>query len=44
MGRLADLFGPRRVYLFSLCIVTLAGIAGAIAPSLGRLTAVRVLL
>ena len=24
MGRLADLFGPRRVYLFSLCVVALA--------------------
>jgi MFS family permease len=44
MGRLADLFGPRRVYLFSLCVVTVAGIAGAIAPSLGALIAVRVLL
>lgn len=44
MGRLADLFGPRRVYLFSLCVVTLAGIAGTIASSLGMLIAVRVLL
>src|SRR5258707_2673629 len=43
MGRLADLFGPRRVYLFSLCVVALAGIAGAIAPSLGMLIGVRVL-
>jgi MFS family permease len=44
MGRLADLFGPRRVYLFSLCVVAVAGIAGAIAPSLGTLIAVRILL
>jgi MFS family permease len=44
MGRLADLFGPRRVYLFSLCVVALAGIAGGIAPSLGMLIGVRVLL
>ena len=44
MGRLADLFGPRRVYLCSLCVVMLAGIAGAITASLGMLIAVRVLL
>src|SRR5258708_23333120 len=44
MGRLADLFGPRRVYVFSLCVVALAGIAGAMAPSLGTLIVVRVLL
>src|ERR1700752_4309195 len=44
MGRLADLFGPRRVYLFSLCVVALGGIAGGIAPSLGMLIGVRVLL
>src|ERR1700723_4595394 len=44
MGRLADLLGPRRVYLFSLCVVAVAGIAGAIAPSLGTLIAVRILL
>jgi MFS family permease len=44
MGRLADLFGARRIYLFSLCFVALAGLAGALAPSLGALIAVRVLL
>jgi hypothetical protein len=38
------LFGPPRVYLFSLCVVTVAGIVGAIAPSLCLLIAVRVLL
>ena len=44
MGRLADLFGPRRVYLFSLGLVALAGLAGSIAPSFALLIAVRVLL
>ena len=44
MGRLADLFGPRRIYLISLGLVALAGLAGALAPSLGMLIAVRVLL
>ena len=34
MGRLADLFGPRRVYLISLALVAIAGIVGALAPSL----------
>src|SRR5580693_9318444 len=33
MGRLADLFGPRRVYLISLILVALAGLVGALAPS-----------
>ena len=44
MGRLADLCGPRRIYLMSLCLVALAGLVGALAPSLGMLIAVRVLL
>jgi MFS family permease len=44
MGRLADLFGPRRVYLISLSLVALAGLLGQWAPSLGALVAVRVLL
>ena len=44
MGRLADLFGPRRVYLVSLALVALAGLGGAFAPSLGALVAVRILL
>jgi MFS family permease len=44
MGRLADLFGPRRIYLASLLLVALAGLGGIIAPSLGALVAVRVLL
>src|ERR1700689_2866475 len=37
MGRLADLFGPRRVYLISLLLVALSGIVGALAPSLAVL-------
>src|SRR5580698_396002 len=44
MGRLADLFGPRRIYLLSLVLVALAGVVGAFAPSLGMLIGVRVLL
>ncbi len=44
MGRLADLFGPRRVFLISLLLVALAGMSGVIAPSLGALVAARVLL
>lgn len=44
MGRLADLFGPRRVYLFALMLVALAGVFGRLAPSLSSLVAVRVLL
>lgn len=44
MGRLADLFGPRRVYLVSLLLVALAGLAGEFARTLGALVAVRILL
>lgn len=44
MGRLADLFGPRRIYLISLALVALAGIIGSLAPSLAVLVGVRVLL
>ena len=44
MGRLADLFGPRRIYLLSLVLVALAGLGGVVAPTLGALVAVRVLL
>ncbi|MDE1009723.1 MAG: MFS transporter [Paraburkholderia fungorum] len=44
MGRLADLFGPRRVYLASLLLIALAGLVGGIMPSLGGLVAVRVML
>ena len=44
MGRLADLFGARRVYLGSLSLVALAGVIGTRASSLGMLIAVRVVL
>lgn len=44
MGRLADLIGARRVYIGALLLVMLAGFAGRIAPSLGWLIGVRVLL
>lgn len=44
MGKLADLFGPRRVYLFSLVLVALAGLVGQLANGLFGLVASRVLL
>ena len=44
MGRLADLYGPRRIYLFSLVLVAIAGLLGDFVPSLGGLVFVRVLL
>jgi MFS family permease len=43
MGRLADLFGPRRIFLIGLLLVLGAGILGPFAPGLGFLVAVRVL-
>ena len=44
LGRIADLVGARRVYLASLVLVMIAGVAGRIAPSLGWLVVVRMLL
>lgn len=44
LGRLVDLFGPRRVYLASLCLVAAAGVFGQLASSLVGLVALRVLL
>ena len=44
MGKLADLFGPRRVFLAGLVIVLAAGVVGAAAPAFGWLIASRVLL
>jgi MFS family permease len=44
MGRLADLFGPRRIYLIALLLVALAGLLGLLAPSLNSLVVARVLL
>jgi MFS family permease len=44
MGRLVDLFGPRRIYLVSLFFVAAAGVFGHWAWSLSSLVLVRVLL
>ncbi|MFL4908988.1 MFS transporter [Streptomyces sp. MMS24-I2-30] len=44
VGRLIDLFGPRRLFLFSTSLVGIAGLAGTFAPNLGVLIGVRVLL
>jgi MFS family permease len=44
MGRLADLFGPRRVFLIALALVALAGILGFVAKTLAELIAARVIL
>lgn len=44
MGRLADVFGPRRIYLGALALVALAGLLGPFTPSLAPLVGVRVLL
>ncbi|QHE93222.1 MFS transporter [Pandoraea fibrosis] len=44
MGRLADRFGPRRVYLICLMLVAIAGLLGAVMSSLTGLVCVRVLL
>lgn len=44
MGRLADVFGPRRVYLVSLALVALAGVLGKVAPTLHSLVIARVVL
>ncbi|MFD5391510.1 MFS transporter [Streptomyces sp. NPDC127074] len=44
MGRLADLLGPRRVFLCGLLVVCAAGLVGALAPAFGWLIASRVLL
>lgn len=43
-GRLADLFGPRRVYLVGLLVIVIASLLGPFAPSVGWLVADRVLL
>ncbi|MBV9844810.1 MAG: MFS transporter [Kutzneria sp.] len=44
MGRLADLFGPRRVYLAGLGLVATGGLLGFCAPSLGVLVGARVVI
>ncbi|MET7572865.1 MFS transporter [Streptomyces sp. NPDC005492] len=44
IGRLVDTYGPRRLYLIGTALVGIAGLMGALAPSLGVLIAARVLL
>ncbi|MDJ1132780.1 MFS transporter [Streptomyces iconiensis] len=44
LGKLADLLGPRRVFLAGLAVVVAAGTVGALAPAFGWLIASRVLL
>lgn len=44
MGRLADRYGPRRVFTIGMVIVATAGALGPFAPTLEWVTAVRVLL
>jgi MFS family permease len=44
LGRLADAFGPRRVFLAGLVVVIASGLVGALAPSFGWLIASRLLL
>jgi len=44
MGRLADIFGPRRVFVTALAIVAIAGIIGVFASSLDVLILTRVLI
>ncbi|WP_107309187.1 MFS transporter [Streptomyces sp. TP-A0356] len=44
IGRLVDMYGPRRLYLTGTALVGAAGLMGALAPSLGVLITARVLL
>ncbi|WP_286157990.1 MFS transporter [Streptomyces sp. CB03911] len=44
VGRLVDMYGPRRLYLAGTALVGTAGLLGALAPSLGVLITARVLL
>jgi MFS family permease len=44
MGRIAELYGPRKVSVMGLILVALAGLAGALAPGLGWLIIARGLL
>ncbi|SNS25745.1 Major Facilitator Superfamily protein [Streptosporangium subroseum] len=44
VGRLIDVFGPRRLFLVSTSLVGVAGVIGTLAPNLGVLIASRVLL
>ncbi len=44
VGRLIDIFGPRRLFLLSTGLVGVAGVVGTLAPDLGVLIAARVVL
>ncbi|HVW43379.1 MAG TPA: hydrolase [Amycolatopsis sp.] len=44
VGRLVDIFGPRRLYLAGAALVGIAGLLGAFAPSLAVLVVARVVL
>ncbi|MGW3267980.1 MFS transporter [Streptomyces sp. NPDC001056] len=44
VGRLIDLFGPRRLFLFSTSLVGVAGVVGTLAPNMAVLIVSRVLL
>lgn len=44
VGRLIDLYGPRRLYLIGAALTGLAGVIGVLAPNLGVLIAARVVL
>ncbi|MFF7187283.1 MFS transporter [Streptomyces sp. NPDC008222] len=44
VGRLIDIFGPRRLFLLSTGLVGVAGVVGTLAPNVGVLIAARVLL
>jgi MFS family permease len=44
IGRLIDLYGPRRLFLAAAVLVGVGGLLGALAPSLGVLVLARVLL
>ncbi|MFV8181997.1 MFS transporter [Streptomyces sp. AF1B] len=44
VGRLIDIFGPRRLFLVSTSLVGVAGVVGTLAPGIGVLIAARVLL
>lgn len=44
VGRLIDVFGPRRLFLLSTSLVGVAGVLGTLAPNLGVLIGSRVLL
>jgi MFS family permease len=44
VGRLVDIFGPRRLYLVGTTLVGVGGLAGMLAPNLGVLIGARVVL